>query len=298
MGPPGIRWLAALLVTALCAVGCDGATSTETPDPPGAGGMGGGDPGPTPEPAPEPTPEPEAPLDPPGAPCDGPDDCASGLCVPVDGAGQCTIPCPDEGDECPDGWYCGESVAFGEPVCLPGNRALCAPCEVDDACGGSDDLCLPLMGTPGVSACAADCTDTLCPDGYDCVEVGGGQQCVPSAGTCPVEPIDEPDGDRDGVPDAQDNCLDAENPDQADRDLDGVGDACDDCPDEAGGVDDGCPSPPGMGPTLVHGHMVAAMAIVERGAWRLWGVISADEPPTEMRNNRFRIRSLSLGEHR
>ena len=35
-----------------------------------------------------------------------------------------------------------------------------------------------------------------------------------------------PDGDRDGVPDARDNCPPVPNPDQADRDHDGVGDRC------------------------------------------------------------------------
>ena len=36
------------------------------------------------------------------------------------------------------------------------------------------------------------------------------------------------DRDRDGVPDAVDNCLDVANAPQVDRDMDDIGDACDD----------------------------------------------------------------------
>ncbi len=39
-----------------------------------------------------------------------------------------------------------------------------------------------------------------------------------------------PDGDFDSVPDAKDNCADAQNPRQGDGDRDGIGDACDNCP--------------------------------------------------------------------
>ena len=39
------------------------------------------------------------------------------------------------------------------------------------------------------------------------------------------------DADRDGIPDAQDNCPLVPNPDQLDSDGDRIGDACDNCPD-------------------------------------------------------------------
>lgn len=43
-------------------------------------------------------------------------------------------------------------------------------------------------------------------------------------------PLDPDDLDRDGIPNADDNCPERHNVDQHDEDLDGVGDACDVCP--------------------------------------------------------------------
>ena len=42
-------------------------------------------------------------------------------------------------------------------------------------------------------------------------------------------PTDEPDGDGDGIPDAEDNCPEVPNADQSDVDEDGPGDVCDNC---------------------------------------------------------------------
>jgi hypothetical protein len=68
-----------------------------------------------------------------------------------------------------------------------------------------------------------------------------------------ADPSEPPDGDGDGVPDADDVCPDLPDPGQDDADADGHGDACDDCPaaadpaqtdrdgDAAGDACDPCP---------------------------------------------------------
>lgn len=54
------------------------------------------------------------------------------------------------------------------------------------------------------------------------------------SGTCTM-----PDGDFDGICDAEDNCPSMSNPTQADADSDGIGDVCDACPNDADNDIDG-----------------------------------------------------------
>ncbi|MBW2495076.1 MAG: thrombospondin type 3 repeat-containing protein [Deltaproteobacteria bacterium] len=50
--------------------------------------------------------------------------------------------------------------------------------------------------------------------------------------------VDDVDGD--GIPDAEDNCVEVPNQDQADLDLDGVGDVCDNCSEVPNPAQDDC----------------------------------------------------------
>lgn len=77
---------------------------------------------------------------------------------------------------------------------------------------------------------------------FSCETPPGEPHCEPAvASECPTGEVDcaappalpawdQSDADRDGVPDALDDCPRVANPDQADRDGDGRGDACDACP--------------------------------------------------------------------
>jgi hypothetical protein len=78
--------------------------------------------------------------------------------------------------------------------------------------------------------------------GAICILTGLGAGCSDSTATCTTDqdcPAGQcvndvcqplPDQDRDGIPDASDNCPSVPNPDQSDQDGDGMGDACDACP--------------------------------------------------------------------
>jgi large repetitive protein len=64
--------------------------------------------------------------------------------------------------------------------------------------------------------------------------------CPIDANTPSCMPIDPNDSDRDGIPNATDNCPQAANPDQADGDGDGKGNVCDPCPTTANPGSAGC----------------------------------------------------------
>ncbi|MBM4356136.1 MAG: hypothetical protein FJ109_20480, partial [Deltaproteobacteria bacterium] len=94
-----------------------------------------------------------------GWPCEGADDCLSGLCVQAAGGKVCTMPCADE---CPAGWTCAADTSQPPDIlylCMPLHVRLCIPCEDNAPCNppGIDmgGRCVTL-GAAG-SFCGGDC---------------------------------------------------------------------------------------------------------------------------------------------
>lgn len=118
-----------------------------------------------------------------GAACDGgPSDCASGLCINLDGGGSvCTQECSPL-PSCPDNMTCqpvagpsGTSV----PVCFPGQGlGFGETCASDSQCASA--LCL---NTGERSVCTTTCDNLACPNGWTCVGADNGtsrfEVCAP-----------------------------------------------------------------------------------------------------------------------
>jgi len=254
-----------------------------------------------------------------GEPCSAPAECESGVCAGLETGGAiCSQECDIEAEAgCPSGWVCTRSPETGTDRCIPLPKGPpCAPCEINDECGGPDDQCLPLIGQGDQRICTSDCREADCPEGFTCREVGDAQQCIPTDGACDDEvPLD---GDGDGVYDDLDNCPMIAN-DQRDRDGDAVGDDCDVCPtapdpeqldtdrDGFGDACDVCPQVPNPGQSpedcvpvlgdsiLKAGQFTSAISTGESGAGRtVHGVLGGQEPRPVLRSPNYNLWPISL----
>jgi N-acetylmuramoyl-L-alanine amidase len=117
-----------------------------------------------------------------GCACGGMEDCGLGLACAETALGQlCAEPCLAT---CAGDRRCAAAAA-GFNICLPTWSTLCAPCGTHQDCLELGALCVD-FGFGG-SYCAPPCADgESCPDGFDCLALGGGGSplCVPSDGQC------------------------------------------------------------------------------------------------------------------
>ena len=117
-----------------------------------------------------------------GDPCDGDDDCESGLCAHgEDGAGFCSKPCLDG---CPTGWDCapGDGLWF----CVEGIATTCEACNGPDDCAHPAHVCGVVAEEGRFCLRACDPDQAPCPAGSDCVDVDadGALACVPTTDSC------------------------------------------------------------------------------------------------------------------
>ncbi|MFP6664038.1 MAG: DUF4215 domain-containing protein [Deltaproteobacteria bacterium] len=160
--------------------------------------------------------------------------------------------CRSSGGVCDQAEYCDgvvdvcpDDVKFGtETIC----RAGAYECDAVEVCDGDQDSCPGDVDSAFGVACADDgtfCTEDICDGEGICIHFAGreGMVCRGVSHACDEAeicdgvseacPVDSglPDGDDDGICDAEDGCPEVYDPEQLDTDGDGEGDFCDICTD-------------------------------------------------------------------
>lgn len=153
-----------------------------------------------------------------GDPCTSNRECASGICINANGTMICAMGCRNDQD-CVNGARC---VAMGEGelrfmACVPPSSRVDAGSDAD-----SSTVDVPVIDVQVVDVPNQDVPNRDVPD-RDVPNVD-----VPDVRPNPCQVVPEPDVDcdRDGVPNAMDNCRGVSNADQTDMDRNGVGDVC------------------------------------------------------------------------
>jgi cysteine-rich repeat protein len=123
-------------------------------------------------------------------PCEGADDCLTGICTLHMGANVCSKTCDQT---CPSGWNCqlvGGAGGDAQYVCVSNFPHLCLPCaDAGDCASETGPIACIRLGDEG-SFCGGSCDEaTPCPEGYTCsqAETVSGvitNQCSPVSGVC------------------------------------------------------------------------------------------------------------------
>ena len=156
-----------------------------------------------------------------------------------------------------------------------GNDDIDGQKDTDEADGGADtDTCLAET-TINCELPAEDTDGDGVPDANDnCIDDPNGDQADDDGDG--IGDVCEPDTDGDGVDDDNDNCVDDPNADQADGDGDGIGDVCDPMgPDtDMDGLDDTTETiDPATNPTTFNADRFASLTSTT-GGWTAGGTAS------------------------
>lgn len=106
-----------------------------------------------------------------GEPCDGDDECNSGVCHEYGGISECAAPCSAEGT-CAEGFECREELCIRDR-----RQGVGGVCLGNADCG--DAICAAQADRHWCTSVCGSAED--CPSGFDCVAAGGTMVCAPVA---------------------------------------------------------------------------------------------------------------------
>lgn len=132
---------------------------------------------------------------PPGALCQSPAECLTGLCVGTGmGTYKCRESCTPSIGDCPELHECFQLAGGAGGACIPVDpkSELGEPCEFQNDC--VSDMCLSIVGSSDGPYCSQGCAgDSGCPCGMLCTQFqgnesfctfGGPTACTPSGNPC------------------------------------------------------------------------------------------------------------------
>ncbi len=120
-------------------------------------------------------------------PCEGNEDCFSGICIETPAGKRCSQPCVTDAG-CPGDLVCAPTSFGGADVayaCVHPTPRICRPCQVDADCAYSlSTIPMVCAAVDFLHFCLPGCAVSFCPKGYTCGQSDGQAVCIPNSGQC------------------------------------------------------------------------------------------------------------------